>query len=349
MALAVDRLPTTRYRGSKRKSSMAIGLALLGSRPTRLFDAFGGSGTVSLLADQLEIPTQFSDIYTWVVGCARTLLVHQYDRVDLADLLGAVDSAVIDARPGFISRTFRGCYFTSAENLELDGLSALYEQESCQAARDLILYGVAQAALAKLPMALFHRACLKQRVSPVERRNGNLSTWNTPFRVLVPHFMREAAIFTWTRKLRHRVLLRDATAAVPEIKSGEAIFLDPPYVSPDGHAPTYLESYHFLEGFAVGVDDWQRGLRWGGSHPIFLDSARSNFETRDGWINGVASLARAGRNGTVLGTARARDSPGASDLRFLLVSSFRDVHRSVISKRTIFTDRPNREYLFTAS
>jgi len=349
IAVAVGQLPTTRYRGSKRRHAATIGTALVLARPRRLYDAFGGSGTVSVLADRLGISAQYSDIYHWTTTCARTLLVNTYERRNLRKALERVDLAIQNARTGFVSSAFDDCYFTKAENLELDGLLNLLRREESRRVHDLIFYGVAQAALAKLPMSMFHRACLKQRTADVERRAGNLAIWSTPFRVLVPRFMEEAVMFTWIRRMRHVVIRGDAVDTVPSLEGDEALFLDPPYVNPCGDAPTYAEAYHFLEGFALGEVRWRRGLTYEKSHPIYVNCTDSDFESGQGWIDGIRTLVDAGSAATILATARQRDVPGARQLGRLLRARFSVVRRRTISETTLFSEKPNKEYLFVAS
>jgi adenine-specific DNA-methyltransferase len=335
-------LPSTRYRGSKRRHARSIAAALAVNRPKYLYDAFGGSGVVSALADQMGINSHYSDIFRWTTKCARVLLVNDYDQSEMQAVLEKVDAAILSAPSGFISNTFRGIYFTQEENAELDGVLELLHGESNRRFHDLVFYGVAQAALAKLPMSMFHRACLKQRLTEVDRRGGNLSTWNTPFRVLAPRFIREAVMFTWSRRMTHVVIQRSATDSVPELHSDDALFLDPPYVSPDGHAPTYAEAYHFLEGLASGEQKWRRGINPDRNHPVFSGGPRSEFETNEGWTRGMVSLIGAARRGSVLATARERDSPGARKLGQLLRTEFESVRRETIAESTIESSYSSR-------
>jgi adenine-specific DNA-methyltransferase len=349
LAVAIGSLPTTRYRGSKRRHSESIGAALSRARPTRLFDAFGGSGIVSIVADQLGIGAQYSDLYRWSTTCARTLLVNSYDQRDLETALTHLDSAFQFATPGFITSTFHGCYFTRPENIELDAVLRLLKSEKRPKIRDLIFFGIAQASLAKLPMSMFHRACLAQRTASVPHRSGNLTTWNTPFRILAPRFIQEAVLFTWRRRMRHVVVHASASSAVPRLTTGEALFLDPPYVNAKGNGPTYGEAYHFLEGFSVGEEAWADGIDPDASHPVFSDAPSSEFEDRRGWTDGLSGLATRGEAATILATARERDHPGARELYGLLRERFGRVRREKIASRTIFSDAPNSEFLFVAS
>jgi hypothetical protein len=342
-------LPTTRYRGSKRRYARQIAEELSRSSPSRIIDPFAGSGVVSAIADTLGVPSRFNDLYQWTCSCARALLIHSYSHRDVFDLIRRVDEAITFADRGFVTEYFHECYFTDKENLELDGLLSGFEQIRSDRLRDLLFYGVAQASLAKMPMSMFHRASIAQRLADVPRQSGNSTTWSTPFRVLVPKFILEAALFSWQRRAHHTVTCGGALEAVSKVPAGCTLFLDPPYLNPCGRVPGYDEAYHFLEGFRVGRGIWEQWLDGSGSHPIFRGSPKSMFDTVGGWVDGIDSLLAMVDGGSVIATARLHDRPGSTTLRRLLLRRFRRVHSHLLHTSTIFTRRLNPEYLFCAS
>lgn len=303
---------------------------------------------MSALADSLEISTRYNDLYHWTTSCARALLVHQYSNADLDDALGLVEIACSNRRPGFVSRNFDGVFFTRNENLELDGLLEVVEDEGSSIMRDLVFYGVAQAALAKMPMSMFHRPSLKQRLRRIARRSYNVKIWNTAFAELVPEYVAEAVHFAWRRKAKHSVTIADATRVGLGGSSEAAVFLDPPYISHRG-APSYAHAYHFLEGFAVGSAAWQESLDTRFRMPVFRGAKESCFDSREGWVHGMTRILHAVRSSTVLATARQRDNPGARVLHQMLTSKFASVRRKRVLSSTIFSDSPNEEYLFVAA
>ena len=342
------RLPSTRFRGSKRRYAAQIAEHLVELDPKFVRDPFGGSASVSAIADSLGIKSHYNDLYSWTVTCARTLLVHRYTQADLDRAQDRVADFMRDARPGFISREYKDCYFTKAENLELDGLLECLATTKSERMHDLVFYGVAQAALAKMPMSMFHRASLKQRTAKVDRRSGNATTWSRPFRTLVPRYLDEAVLYTWRRRTTHTVTQGDALRRCGKVGGDAALFLDPPYINPGGGVPDYSEAYHFLEGLVQGEKHWATGLQRGGKHPIY-DAPKSDFEQAQGWTSGVTQLLDKVEGGSVVATARERDSPGARKLRELLKAKFRSVSSRKLHTSTIFTSTPNPEVLFRAA
>jgi hypothetical protein len=343
------RLPSTRYRGSKRRYADAIAQSMARTGAGRVCDPFGGSAVVSMVADALGIDSNFNDLHRWTAACARALLQHHYTRADLLALEDVIEVATSESGCGFVSEYFHGCYFTPSENLELDGLLRAFVHMRSERLRDLLFYGIAQACLAKLPMSMFHRACLPQRLAHVPRRSGNLGIWNTPFRALIPGYVEEALLYSWHRSANHRVSCGSALQAVRRITEGSVLFLDPPYLNPAGGVPTYSEAYHFLEGFVRGPSEWLAFLDGSGGHPIFRSPIQSGFEEPHLWKEGIAKLLDRVAGGAVLATARSLDRPGAPELSRLLRERFRRVRTQRLHKSTIFTARPNPEYLFYAA
>jgi hypothetical protein len=322
-------------------------MVLSGAR--RVLDPFAGSGIVSMIADTLGIPSHYNDLYRWTTSCARALLTHSYSRCDLLTLLNRVESAIAGAEPSFITEYYHECYFTPEENLELDGLLLALEQTRSERLQDLLFYGIAQAALAKMPMSMFHRASIAQRLADVPRHSGNIVTWSTPFGALVPKFIQEAVMFSWQRRSHHTVTRKDALGAVRKVPTDCSLFLDPPYLNSSQRVPRYDEAYHFLEGFRLGHQVWEQWLDGSHTHPIFRGAPLSSFETSEGWTEGMGLLLDKVDGGTVIATARVNDRPGSADLRRLLRSRFEMVRARRLHSSTIFTKRSNPEYLFWAS
>jgi hypothetical protein len=266
----------------------------------------------------------------------------------LVNTLKKISLGLSRTHAGFISETYSKCYFTDRENLELDGLLEVMERTRSERIKDLLFYGIAQAALLKMPMSMFHRASLKQRLTRVDRKSRNKASWDRPFGALIREFVEEAVIYGWQRNLRHTVTKMDALSAIGDIDSDELLFLDPPYINCRGGVPTYGEAYHFLEGFAQGISRWQGNLDTSGSHPMFR-CQESSFETPEGWLSGIRMLLDCATRGSVVATARQYDEPGARQMRRMLKDHFKQVECRKMHASTIFSNAQNGEYLFLAT
>ena len=244
--------PPTRYQGSKRRWARQIVAQLEPFGATTVLDAFAGTGAVAYAFKQAGYAVTYNDRlgFNQQVGLALV----ENDGVTLA-----LDDArqLGTPRPGrryadFIERTFAGIYFTDTENRWLDVAAGNLQAITDRYARALAYHAVFQAALAKRPYNLFHRANLYMRTAQVERSFGNKATWDRPFADHVEQAgaAANAAVFAGRRPAR--ALANDARELPTDFN---LVYIDPPYVNGKGVGVDYRDFYHFLEGF-VQYDEW---------------------------------------------------------------------------------------------
>ncbi|EPG5382110.1 DNA adenine methylase [Stenotrophomonas maltophilia] len=240
-------LPTTRYYGSKRRQINWLTNQLLKYEFHSVLDAFGGTGTVSLHLSNLGKEVFYHDSFHFNSISARALLSPN-SRLIRRERLEGVISAV---RPqsGFITKNYDGIFYPKSENRWLDGaLRALDEARLRRGDQDVFQYCLFQACLQKRPYNMFHRANLGMRTARnVSRSFGNLTTWETPFEVLMLRAYDELVLARGHYSGRGKVIKPTSVMSIkPEF---DLVYLDPPYLRE--RAPeTYLRRYHFLEGVA---------------------------------------------------------------------------------------------------
>jgi len=240
-----DRFPATRYLGSKRKLLPALE-AVFGAIDFRTaLDPFTGTAAVAYLLKTLKKRVVAADLLEANAVAARALVVNSSER------LGAVVDDIVrglpdpGAAPGFVETTFDGVFFEREENRFIDQVLPRIEALGGRR-RDLALWALNQACLAKRPYNLFHRANLAMRRRDVARSFGNKATWDKPFADLVRRFVAAADAAVFDSGQEHRALVADVAEIDP---SGfDLVYLDPPYVSARGQGVDYLDYYHFLEG-----------------------------------------------------------------------------------------------------
>jgi len=246
------RFPATRYLGSKRKILPALEATLVTLDFHVALDPFSGTAAVAYLLKALGKRVVAADVLEANAVAARALVVNSAERLGSAadDLVrGLPDSA---AAPGFVETTFDGVFFEREENRFVDQILPRIEALGGHR-RDLALWALFQACLAKRPYNLFHRANLAMRRRDVARSFGNKATWDKPFAQLVRRFAAEADAAVFDSGEEHRALVAD----VAGIDAGgfDLVYLDPPYVSAQGKGVDYLDYYHFLEGLCL-PDGW---------------------------------------------------------------------------------------------
>ena len=254
----IARFPTTRYYGSKRKLLRWMYGHFGALRFDTVLDAFGGTGSVSLLFQAMNKHVTYHDGFRFNEDVARTVLSSKppLTRSQVETALAAVEPIA-----GVVTRHFDGIFFKSEENAWLDGFSAmLCGAELAPKARALLRYLVYQACLKKRPFNLFHRANLSLRTNDgVKRSFGNAATWERSFsHHALQAFDELAKADIGARKPASILPAGDAS----DIKPGyDLVYIDPPYINCEDryNRDDYWRRYHFLEGLA-GYENWATAI-----------------------------------------------------------------------------------------
>lgn len=252
----IARFPPTRYYGSKRKLLGWMYSHLRAIPFDNALDAFGGTGSVSLMFKAMGKSVTYHDGLKFNEDVGRTVLA---DRPALSR--SEVENVLNSVKPcsGVVSKHFSGVFFKRSENAWLDGFAALEKRQARpRSERALLRYLIYQACLKKRPFNLFHRANLKLRTnSTVERSFGNAVTWNRTFT--------HHALQAYDELHKIQVDCSGTVSILPSgdaarIKSGyDLVYIDPPYVNLEEryNRDNYWRRYNFLEGLSR-YDKWDR-------------------------------------------------------------------------------------------
>jgi adenine-specific DNA-methyltransferase len=248
-----ERFPKTRYAGSKRKLLPLLANVLGKLEFDTALDPFCGTGSVAYLLKCLGAEVTASDTLESNVVAARALIQNSTETLgdgieELVSNLPKTDGPI-----GIVEHTFDGIFFERHENRFIDQILPRIDGLP-GARRDLAMYSLFQACLAKRPYNLFHRANLAMRTRDVARSFGNKVTWDTPFNVHMKRYATaaDAAVFDSGRACRavcSSALDMDPTGC-------DLVYIDPPYVSSRGKGVDYLDYYHFLEGLC-DPENWE--------------------------------------------------------------------------------------------
>jgi adenine-specific DNA-methyltransferase len=246
--------PKTRYQGSKLKLLEWIKYHTEKLSFNTVLDAFGGTGSVSYLFKQMGKQVTYNDYLKFNGIIAKALIVNDYTRLSQSTIQFILTRHAGVKYSSFIEDNFRDVYFTDEENHWLDQTVAniqLVENEYEQA---IAYFALFQACISKRPYNLFHRKNLYVRTSEVERSFGNKTTWDKPFDVAFEKFANEANRAVFSNGYNHQTLTEDVMKL--NVTTPDLVYIDSPYISPNGVGTDYLDFYHFLEGL-VNYQEWK--------------------------------------------------------------------------------------------
>lgn len=254
--------PPTRYAGSKLKLLDWIRTSLTRLEFDSALDLFGGTGCVSYLMKTMQKQVTLNDQLRSNVLIAQALIQNSSTLLD-------EDEAKVLFRKNdrfeynsFIEETFDNIFFLSSENRWLDIVAQNIARMANPEKQAIAYFALFQAALAKRPYNLFHRANLYMRTANVRRSFGNKVTWDRPFNDHFLNSVRQANRAIFTNGRANRALCRDALAVEGEF---DLVYIDPPYMNSRGVSVDYLDFYHFLEGLSE-YNQWPQKLAKGYKH-----------------------------------------------------------------------------------
>lgn len=248
--------PTTRFQGSKRDISEWVWSRVSELEPDSILDAFGGTGSISFEAKKHGVETHYNDYLKFNYNIGLALIENDSAKLEEDDIDFLMSEHDFDY-PSFIQNEFEDLYYTDEENEWLDRMHVHIQKLDDKYKKALAYAVLSQAAIAKRPYNLFHRANLYMRTEEVERSFGNKATWDKSFE---DHFREKVseynnAVFDNGRD--NKSYNKDVTNW-SDIPQTDVVYMDPPYydqTKKSSNATDYQFYYHFLEGY-IQYDKW---------------------------------------------------------------------------------------------
>jgi adenine-specific DNA-methyltransferase len=205
-----------------------------------VLDGFAGSGVVSYSLASLGCEVTATDRLLSAVWGVRGFI--EFGTVLSDEVADRVVAAASSFSGGDLSDSYQGVFYPDDETIWLEGAAAEIRRLP-ETERGVAFWALFQAALAKRPYNLFHRANLDMRTRDVPRTFGNKKTWETPFDVHFRKFVAEANKFVLTDGTGH------GQQADPSSIDGhfDLAYFDPPYMNGRGVRTPYDDYYGFLD------------------------------------------------------------------------------------------------------
>lgn len=236
-----SKYPATRYMGSKQKLLQHISESVKDLEFDSVIDLFSGSGIVGYMFKAQGKKVVSNDHMYMSQTFAKALIENNGVILDPKIAKNLLNKNLNSDK--FVERTFKGLYFTNAENILIDHIRANIKE----------LDNEYEAAIA---MTALIRACTKKRPRGIftyigDRYDDGRKDLQTSLR---QHFMEAVlainnAVFDNSKKNE----ARNADAMELKPLKNSLVYIDPPYFTPKSDAE-YVRRYHFVEGLAR---DWQ--------------------------------------------------------------------------------------------
>lgn len=248
-----EKLPTTRYVGSKQKVVSWIWDNISHLKFETFLDALSGTSVVGYYAKLKGKQVTCNDILKSNFLITKAIVENNSVRLSENDRNSILTKHQDISYPDFIQSTFKDIYYTDDENEWLDMAVTNIGKLNGELKRALAFYALFQACIIKRPYNLFHRKNLYMRFADVKRGFGNKATWDTPFPTHFANFASEVNSLVFDNGKKHKALNLD----VFDIEGNfDLVYVDTPYFSEHSNTGVdYHAFYHFLEGL-VDYENW---------------------------------------------------------------------------------------------
>lgn len=344
LSAIINSFPKTRYYGSKRKLLPWINACIEGLDFDTALDAFGGTGSVSLLLKAMGKDVTYHDGLKFNEDVARTLLSNTI-ALSRADVISFIRD--VELVPGVVSEEFAGMFYTKRENEWLDGFALrLNRAKISRSGKALLRYLLYQACLKKRPFNVFHRANLHLRTKRnVTRSFGNYATWGRTFR----HHMLEAYDELCGIKVPHGICRVLPSGNAANIRPGyDLVYLDPPYLSLEQryNRDDYWRRYHFLEGLS-DYDCWRSRIDPNSSIGMLRQAKwMQSWSNKAKYLQLLCSVIEAHKKSIVVLSYVANAYPDERQIKRYFDQTFKKVTVSSREHSHALGDVPRRELLF---
>lgn len=230
-----NKYPRTRFMGSKQKLLGFIYENVKDLDAANVLDAFSGSGCVAYLFKAMGKQVHTNDILKSCYMTSKASIENSQEILNQSDI-----DFVINKRTkhgAFISRTFKGLYFTDEDNNFLDQAYANIQLFKGIHKKAIALSALARACLKKRPRGIFTYTGMRYDDG---RKDLKLS--------LVEHFVQSTKILNncvFDNGKKNKSYNRDIFSF--KNNDYDLVYIDPPYYSRYSDND-YSRRYHFIEG-----------------------------------------------------------------------------------------------------
>lgn len=263
--------PPTRYMGSKEKLLPYIKDVVENFEFETAMDLFSGSGVVGYLFKTMGKQVLSNDYMAMSTTIAQAMIENNDQTLSQCEIDGLF--AKNELTDDFVSKTFKGLYFSQSDNKKIDLVRAN-------------IRNIRNPHKRAIAMSSLIRACLKKRARGIFTYTGlRYDDGRADLRLSIEEHVRNAAHLindaVFDNGFENKA--RNGDAMSVRFKP-DLVYLDPPYFS-ELSDNEYVRRYHFVEGLArnwEGVDmQWHTKTKKFKSYPTPFSSRLGAYEAFD--------------------------------------------------------------------
>ena len=235
----MSKFPTTRFMGSKRKLLGEIWKAASRFEFETVLDLFSGSGVVGYMFKTFGKRVFCNDYMALSATYAKAMI--ENNDVVLSDAEANALLEPNDNTNDFVSRTFKGLYFSDEDNAAIDVIRSNIGRMRNRYKKAIAMTALIRACTKKRPRGLFTYVGLRYDDGRKDLKMSMREQFLAGVKAV------NAAVFN-NHKENHS---RHGDAMNVPADGIDVVYVDPPYFTPHSDNE-YVRRYHFIEGLARG-------------------------------------------------------------------------------------------------
>ncbi|XPV69082.1 MAG: DNA adenine methylase [Halarcobacter sp.] len=345
----MNKLPITRYYGSKRKIINIIWKYIENENINfdSVLDLFGGTGTFAYKAKLEGKRVVYNDIFKFNSFIGKALIENNSHQITNEEI-----NFIITKQPNFeynyyITENYQGIYYLDDENRLIDIIVQNINQLKNDKSKYLAWYALFQSCLIKRPFNTFHRKNLNLRTNDVKRKFGNKITWEKNIVELFKKFCSEVNNYIFSNNRKNTSVNYSALACKSNV---DLVYIDPPYVSEKGSHVDYHSRYHFLEAL-VNYDTFKNHINFDKLNKEVNIGKSLEFESKNTIYTDIEKIIKKYKNKIIVFSYRNKGIPSPHELKELFIQNQMSIKIHLIKKHSYALNRSNKalsEYLFIA-
>ena len=331
----IKKFPTTRYMGSKSKMIDSIWEASKNFAFDSVLDLFSGSGVVSYMYKAYGKRVISNDYMAMGAVLSKALIENNNVILPLneaKELTKAQD--LIDS---FVQDTFKGIYFSDADNLFIDIVRTNIKLIDNEYKRAIAMEALIRACTKKRPRGIFTYVG--------ERYNDGRKDLKKSFEEQFLEAVETINNAVFNNKKKNQSFNEDSMLLKAE---ADLIYIDPPYYTPKSDNE-YVRRYHFVEGLAR---DWQGVEIQEHTKTKKFKSYPTPFSTKDGAADAFEQIFNRYSNSILIISYSSNSLPNLNDMVLMIEKYKSHVEVIPVDYKYSFGTRANtarndvQEYIF---
>jgi adenine-specific DNA-methyltransferase len=336
-----QKLPVTRYYGSKRKIINSIWDIIEKEKLEfhSVLDLFGGTGTFAYKAKLEGRQVTYNDIFKFNYLIGKAFIQNSTIKLTQLDIDFLTTKHQKYDYKYYIKEHYHDIYFLDSENELIDIIVQNIAQLKSPTKRAMAFYALFQTTLIKRPFNTFHRKNLSLRTRDVKRTFGNKVTWEKDLIETFQKFCADINSYVFSNSQKNKAI---NSSALKCKATADLIYIDPPYISKNGSHVDYHSRYHFLEGL-VNYDNFIETINQNKINKEVMINKSLEFENKHTIADDIDKLIAKYKDKIIIFSYRNNGIPSANELKKIFKKHGKTCEEHILDKHSYALNRSNEE------